>query len=116
MTVVCRTDGKGTIRWLIRCIAVILFGGLAVTAQQPDQMEQQLQQLKQQYVETTHNLEQRIAALEQQIEKRKEDKAKHIQRMVSAAELATQEAVQKTITGQADQVGAKFQGQLPSEP
>src|SRR5438445_9848688 len=116
MTAVCRTDGKGPLRWLIRCIAVILFGGLAATAQQPDQMEQQLQQLKQQYVETTRNLEQRIAALEQQIEKQKADNAKTKQGTVSAVELAAKGAVQEAVRGQSDQVGAKFQGQLPSEP
>jgi hypothetical protein len=44
---------------LIQRIALILLGGLAATAQQPDQMEQELRQLKQQYVETTRNLEQR---------------------------------------------------------
>src|SRR5437667_8029193 len=116
MTAVCRTDGKGPLRWLIRCIAVILFGGLAATAQQPDQMEQQLQQLKQQYVETTRNLEQRIAGLEQQIEKQKADNAKTKQGTVSAVELAAKGAVQEAVRGQSDQVGAKFQGQLPSEP
>src|SRR6267143_2377672 len=97
MTAVCRTDWKGPLRWLIRCMAMILFGGLAATAQQSDQMEQQLQQLKQQYEETTHNLEQRIAALEQQIEKRKEENAKIKQRMVSAAELGAEDAVQEAI-------------------
>ena len=116
MTAGCRSHWKGPLRWLIRCIAMILFGAVTATAQQADQMEQQLQQLKQQYEETTHNLEQRIAALEQQIEKRKEEEAKTSQRTVSAVELAPQEAVHKTITGQSDQVGAKFQGQLPSEP
>src|SRR6267154_2045064 len=116
MTAVCRTDWKGPLRWLIRCTAVILFGGLAATAQQPDQMEQQLQQLKQQYVETTRNLEQRIAALEQQIEKQKADNAKIKQGTVSAVELAAKGAVQEAVREQSDQVGAKFQGQLPSEP
>jgi maltoporin len=120
MPAVCRTDWKGPLRWLIRCIAMILFGGLAATAQQSDQrsdqMEQQLQQLKQQYQETTHNLEQRIAALEQQIEKQKEDNAKTKQRAVSAAELGAEDVVQEAILGESSQVGAKFQGQLPSEP
>jgi maltoporin len=120
MTAVCRTDWKGPLRWLIRCIAMILFGGLAATAQQSDQlsdqMEEQLQQLKQQYQETTHNLEQRIAALEQQIEKRKEDDAKTKQRMVSAVELGAEDAVQEAILGASSQVGAKYQGQLASEP
>lgn len=79
-------------------------------------MEQQLQQLKQQYQETTHNLEQRIAALEQQIEKQKEDNAKATQRTVSAVELGAEDAIQEAVLGASSQVGAKFQGQLPSEP
>src|SRR5260370_21996329 len=116
MTAVCRTDWNGPLRWLIRCIAVILFGGLAATAQQSDQMEQQLQQLKQQYEETTHNLEQRIAALEQQIEKQKEDNAKSKHRTLSAVELGAEDAFQEAVLGESSQVGAKFQGQLPSEP
>src|SRR5207245_7487998 len=115
MTAVCRTDGKGPLRWLTRCNAVILCGGLAATAQQPEQMEQQLQQLKQQYVETTRNLEKRIAALEQQIEKQKADNAKTKQGTVSAVELAAKGAVQEAGRGQSDQVGAQFKGQLPWE-
>jgi hypothetical protein len=59
MRVACRTDWMGPLRCLIQRIALILLGGLAATAQQPDQMEQELRQLKQQYVETTRNLEQR---------------------------------------------------------
>src|SRR6266481_7687836 len=120
MTAVCRTDWNGPLRWLIRCMAMILFGGLAATAQQSDQqsdqMEQQLQQLKEQYEETTHNLEQRIAALEQQIEKQKEDNAKTEQRTVSAVELGAEDAFQEAVLGESSPVGAKFQGQLPSEP
>src|SRR5216684_9126963 len=116
MTAVCRTDWNGPLRWLIRCIAMILYGGLAATAQQSGQMEQQLQQLKQQYEETTHNLEQRIAALEQQIEKRKEENTESKQGTVSTVELSAKETVQEAVLGQSDQVGAKFQGQLPSEP
>jgi len=114
MTAVCRTDWKGPLRWLIGCIAMILFGGLAASAQQSDQqsdqMEQQLQQLKQQYQETTHNLEQRIAALEQQIEKGKEDDAKTKQRTISAVELGAEDAIQEAILGASSQVGGKVSG------
>ena len=35
---------------------------------------------------------------------------------VSAAELAVQEAGKGAILGQSDQVGARFQGDIPSEP
>jgi maltoporin len=85
-------------------------------AQQPDDLHKQLEQLKQQYEATTHDMEQRIAALEQQIEKQKEASEKAKQGTVSAVELAAQQAAEKAVLGQSDQVGAKYQGQVPSEP
>jgi maltoporin len=103
------------LRSFIWCIAMIPFGGVAATAQQTDQLQQQLQQLKQQYDQTTRELEQRITALELQIEKEKESKEKAKEGTVSAAELA-QEAAKGAVLGQSNQVGAKFQGALPSEP
>jgi maltoporin len=86
------------------------------SAQQSPDLQQQLQQLKQLYEQTTHDLEQRIAALEQQIEKEKESNQKAKEGTVSAAELAAEQAAKKAIHGNSDQVGAKFQGQIPSEP
>jgi maltoporin len=102
-------------------------GQQAATSQPADQLQQQLQQLKQQYDTTTRDLEQRISALEQQIEKQKEKEKekekeekeaheKSKQGTISAAELAAQKAAEKAVLGESDQVGAKFQGQLPSEP
>src|SRR5271168_2475941 len=119
-------DWRRPLRWLIGCAAMIFSAGLSATAQQSDQLLEQLQQLKQQYDTTTHDLEQRIAALEQQIkeekdareqqlEKEKEENAKVKQATISAVELAAQQA-QKSVLGASDQVGAKFQGQVPSEP
>jgi maltoporin len=90
--------------------------GLPAIAQQPDDLAQQLEQLKQQYEKTTSEFQQRIASLEQQIQKQKEASEKAKESTVSAVELAAQEAAKKAILGQSDQVGAKFQGQLPSEP
>ena len=123
------------------CLALLSFGGLTARAQestapqspaastrtakpQPsDQLQQQLQQLKQQYDATTRDLEQRIAALELQIEKEKEQQREEKEArekakpgVVSAAELAAQEAAKNAVFGQSNQVGEKFQGQLPSEP
>jgi hypothetical protein len=80
---------------------MILFGGAAATAQQPD-LQQQVQELKRQYVETTRALEQRIAALEQQIEKEKETKERNKEGSVSAVELAAQEAVHESVLGQSN--------------
>ncbi len=118
------SQGRRPIRCFIS-VAIIAFGSLTAAAQQTDQLEQQVQQLKQQYEATTHDLEQRIAALEQQIEKQKEENEKANARAkqesakaeakVSGVELAAQQT-EKSVLGQSDQVGAKFQGQLSAEP
>src|SRR5271168_1808061 len=116
-------------RWLWSCLssaATLFFLILPSSGQQTDQLQEQLEQLKQQYETTTHDLEQRIAALEQQIqkekeareqqlEKEKEENAKTKQSTTSAIELAAQQ-VQKSVLGESEQVGAKFQGDLSSEP
>jgi maltoporin len=82
-------------------------------ADQLEQLQQQLQQLKQQYADTTREFERRIAALEQQLEEQKEAGAKpKRERTASAIELAAQEAAKKAV----DDVWARHQGQLPSEP
>jgi maltoporin len=107
---------------LLCCLVVLLIGSLTATGQQTDQLQQELQQLKQRYETTTRDLEQRIAALQQQIDKEKEAReqeiekekekeggAKAIHATVSAVELAVEKAGH-------DQVGAKFQGEVSSEP
>jgi maltoporin len=104
-----------------RIVALIAASALPSLAQQPptpkpDDLQKQLEQLKQQYDATTHDLEQRIAALEQQIQKQKEASEKAKEGTVSAVELAAQQAAEKAVLGQSDQVGAKYQGQLASEP
>src|SRR6516165_6735356 len=104
-------------------VAVAFSGVLSASAQQPEDLQQQLQQLKQQYDATTHDLEQRIAALEQQIEKQKqkekeekEAREKTKEGTISAVGLAAEQAAQKAATGGSGDVGAQYQGQLPSEP
>lgn len=99
--------------WIVGLVAA---EALPSPAQQPEDLEKQLQQLKQQYDATTRDLEQRIAALEQQIQKQKEASEKAKEGTISAVELAAQQAAQKAVLGQADQVGAKYQGQVSSEP
>jgi maltoporin len=115
----------------LACLGVtLLWAGSTGRAQQPDPLQEQLQQLKQQYADTTRELEQRIAALERQITAQKQaipatetaktegaktDSSKTDQGTVSVAELAAQEA-EKVVLGESNQVGAKFQGQLPQAP
>jgi maltoporin len=98
--------------------AISIAGGqteAGAVAQPSGQLEQQLLELKQQYAETTRALEQRIAALEQQIQKTKEAEAKTKEGTVSVEKLA-QEATGKAASGQSTDVGAPFQGEVPSEP
>src|SRR6266853_1055198 len=104
--------------WIVALVAAGALPSLAQqpAAQKPDDLQKQLEQLKQQYDATTHDLEQRIAALEMQIQKQQEAGEKAREGTVSAVELATKQAAEKAVLGQSDQVGAKYQGQLPSEP
>ena len=95
----------------------------ASAGEQAEQLQQQLEQLKHQYEATTHDLEQRIAALEQQVEKQKqkekeekEAREKAKEGTISAVGLAAEQAAQKAATGGSAEVGAQYQGQLPSEP
>jgi maltoporin len=98
-----------------RCVAITVVLVISASAQQPEDWQQQLQQLKRQYEETTQQLQARIAALEQQIRTEKETREKSKEATISTAELA-QEAARKVAVGQSDKVGAQYQGQLPSEP
>jgi maltoporin len=94
---------------------VLLWAASPAPAQQPADLQEQLQQLKQQYADTTRQLEQRIAGLEKQISEQKQASAKANPNTISTAELVAQET-QKAVLGHSHQVGESFQGQLPSEP
>src|SRR5271157_2877484 len=135
-----RTNGwlrtsRPVLKWLVWISAAALCGAAAAPAQQNDQLEQELQQLRQQYDQTTRDLQQRISALEQQLENQRAGLEHQIEEQVanqqaqnapnqqkqsgttiSAVELAAQQAVAQAVRGSSDQVGAKFQGQLPSAP
>src|SRR5215467_10273873 len=109
------------VRFIFWIIALATSPLAAAAAQQPappspDELQKQLGQLKQQYETTTRDLQARIAALEQQIEKQKEASENAKQNTVSAVELAAEKAADKAVRGRSGQVGAQFQGQLPSEP
>src|SRR5271165_3948072 len=97
-------------------IGMMFSAAWSASGQQTNDLQQQLQQLKQQYIQTTHDLEQRIAALEQQIEKEKAANEKAREGTISAAALAAEQAAKKAVQGNSDQVGAKYQGDISSEP
>jgi maltoporin len=90
-------------------VAMVLSGALPASAQQGEELLQQLQQLKQQYEETTKDLQRRITALEHEIEKDKETRKESVA-------LATQDAAGKASLAESHAVGQQFQGQLPSSP
>ena len=99
----------------LRHAAITVVLVISASAQQAEDLQQQLQDLKRQYEETAQQMQSRIAALEQQIEAEKENRKETKEATVSAAQLA-QEAAKRIILGQSDQVGANYQGAVPSEP
>src|SRR5215470_5674519 len=96
-------------------LAAVLFVALSVHAQQTDDVQKQIQELKQKYEQTTRELQERIAALEQQLKKEaatREDPPK--KQPVSDVELAVQDAA-KVALGQSKENQA-LQGQVPAAP
>ena len=102
------------IAWIV---AAIFSAVLPAHAHQTDELQKQLQQLKQQYEQTTRELQELIAALEQQIKKESEAKPNTPRKegVVSSAELAVQEAKRAALGG-SNQNEQTLQGQLPSAP
>lgn len=105
------------LKLIVRVLAVIVSAAAFSHAQQSDDLQRQLQQLKQQYEQTTRELQERIALLEQLIKKENDGKQSQSRKegVVSAAELAAEEA-KKVALGQSNQNEQAFQGQLPSAP
>ena len=110
-----RSHRSGMLLGFMWSILIISLGGLPAAGQQANQLQQQIEELKQEYETTNQALQLRIAALEQQVESQKETSDKAKEATVSAAALAAEHAA-KSIMGNSDQVGGRFQGQLPQEP
>ncbi|HET8947228.1 MAG TPA: carbohydrate porin [Candidatus Polarisedimenticolia bacterium] len=87
--------------------AVLLASAVPAEAQTPEELQQQLEQLKAQYEMTTQELQRRIAALEEQIREAQD---------ATDAERAAREAAQPATPGGFLNVGAEYQGQVPSPP
>src|ERR1041384_1327582 len=88
-----RASLRPTLNKLGWILAALLSVVLSVHAQQTDDVQKQIQQLKQRYEQTTRELQERIAALEQQLknqETTKEDPPK--KQAVSAVAVAVQDA------------------------
>lgn len=124
------------------CLVTALFGGavLACAAQpcaaqipetQPpagapvaEELQRQLQELKQQYEQSMHDMQQRIAALEVQVGMRVEKEKAELAKVVEPkketsskdADLSDVQAAEKLANSESDQSHKTHQGQVPSEP
>ena len=122
-------------RTSLRCAAITVVLVMSASAQQSDDLQQQLQQLKRQYEETTQQLQARITTLEHQLQAQKagldhvvedqvaltqaqQDASQQVQNgpTISAVQLAAEHAATQALGGQGGQVGAQFQGQVPAPP
>src|SRR5262245_12637211 len=65
------TPALNKVIWIL---ALVLFVVLPAHGQQTDDVQKQIQQLKQQYEQTTREFQERIAALEQQLKSEREAK------------------------------------------
>jgi len=121
-----RRHRRERLSWWLCCFAILSLARVEASAQQTQQLEQQLVQLQQKYEKTTQDLERQITALQQQIDKEKQAREQQAAQetrggaipkhgTVSAAELAAEEA-RKPLFGQSSQVGAQFQGDIDAEP
>ncbi|HEX6731480.1 MAG TPA: carbohydrate porin [Pyrinomonadaceae bacterium] len=97
-------------------LALVLLAAWCAHAQQADDVQKQIQQLKEQYERTTRELQERIAALEEQQKKVSETKEDRSVRegVVSAVATAAQDAANVAF-GQSKDKQA-LQGQVPAAP
>src|SRR5215469_13796791 len=102
--------------WLPWIVVLIPLAVRCASSQQSPDLPQELQQLKQEYERTTQELQGRISALELQIAEQRIMAPEDKKTSVSVAQLAAEQAARKAPIGGASNVGAKFQGQLPSQP
>ena len=99
--------------WLVVLIPLAI---VRASSQQSPDLQQELQQLKQEYERTEQELQARISALELQTAGQAIIAPKDMNKSISVAQLAAEQSARKTLSGDASNVGAKFQGHLPSQP
>src|SRR6476620_10966130 len=100
---------------LASILALVLSVVWCAHAQQNDDVQKQIQQLKQQYEQTTRELQERIATLEQQLNKEAAtNEAPPKKQPVSEVEFALQNAA-KVALGQSKE-NQSLQGQVPAAP
>ena len=99
----------------VSCAVMCAIGVARASGQEANQLAQELADLKRQYAEATRIMEQRIAALEQQIQNRKPAADRTDEATVSVEALSEQ-AARQAVSGQGKDVGSRFQGTLANAP
>jgi len=109
----CLRPALNKVAWIL---ALLLSVAWCAHAQQTDDVQKQIQQLKEQYEKTTRELQERIDALEQQQKKESANKENPPVKegVVSEVALAAQDAA-KVAFGQSKEKQA-LQGQVPAAP
>src|SRR5512132_2576708 len=107
---------RPTVNKLASLLALVLSVAWCAHAQQTDDVQKQIQQLKEQYERTTRELQERIDALEQQQKKESATTENPAAKegVVSAVALAAEDAA-KLALGQSKEKQA-LQGQVPAAP
>ena len=116
MPVLSFDRGKRLLEVAVSCAAIPLFSTVTAPAQEPPPLQQQLNDLKQEYETTTQAFQLRIAALEQQLASQKQAEQQNQKTVVSKADLAAEQAAKAILGGNPNEEGAKFQGDITSEP
>ena len=107
---------RPTLNKLARILAAVLSLVLSVHAQQTDDVQKQIQQLKQLYEQTTRELQERITALEQQIKKEAATKQDPPKKKMQCLTVSSPRKTQrKLLLGQSKENQA-LQGQVPAAP
>jgi maltoporin len=95
-------------------LLLVLFVGFSAHGQQSDDVQKQIQQLKQQYEQTTRELQERIVALEQQLKNEGDKEAPAAKQERSGVVDALEDAT-RTAFGQSKDKQA-LQGKVPAAP
>src|ERR1700752_3604404 len=104
-----------TLNKLASILAAVLSLVLSVHAQQNDNVQKQIQQLKQQYEQTTRELQERIAALEQQLRKEAANREGPPKKQAGSEVRSAVQDAAKVSFGQS-QENQSLQGEVPAAP
>lgn len=110
-----RRSVRPALNKLVSMLALVLSVVWCAHAQQTDDVQKQIEQLKQQYERTTRELQERISALEQQLKNEASTKDESSPKQAASGVANALEDAAKTAFGQSKEKQA-LQGQVPAAP